>query len=258
MRNSDQRKVAVVAGGSSGIGLEIVRHLIDDDYAVGFFGTSLTDLATVSEQLSPDQIEERLAHAVVDVREPSQITEFTSRIKDKWGQVQTLVYAAGISPKRDHKRVPFHEIALDEWHDVLNINLTGALIASQAVLPDMIANKYGRIVMIGSMAARTLPRFAGASYVASKGGLGALTRAIGTEYGAHGITCNNVSPGNIATKMMGDVGSPKILEAVTRIPVGRIGMPTDIASMVAYLCRPEAGFINGATLDVSGGEFMNA
>ncbi len=258
MRSSDKRKAAIVAGGSSGIGLETVRHLIADDYAVGFFGTSDTDLATISEQLSPDQIDERLAHAIVDVRDPVQITEFTSRIREKWGPVQSIVYAAGISPKRDHERVPVHEIALDEWHDVLDINLTGALVACQAVLPDMIANKYGRIVMIGSMAARTLPRYAGASYVASKGGLGALTRAIAAEYGAHGITCNTVSPGTIATKMMGDVGSPKVLKAVTRIPVGRIGMPTDIGSMVAYLCRPEAGFINGATLDVSGGEFMNA
>lgn len=250
-------KVAIVAGGSSGIGLEIVRHLYADGYSVAFYGTSKISLAEVIKGQEASKLAARLKHAIIDVRQPQEIADFTADVRAQWGTISTLVYAAGISPKRDGVRVPIHEIDLGEWQDVLSINLTGALLACQALLPEMMENKFGRIVTIGSMAARTLPRYAGGSYVASKGGLGALTRAIATEYGPYGITCNNVAPGNIATKMMGDVGSPKIIDAMTRIPVGRIGMPEDIASMVAYLCRPEAGYINGATLDVTGGEFMN-
>lgn len=122
----------------------------------------------------------------------------------------------------------------------------------------MMAQKHGRIVMIGSIAARAVPQIAGAAYVASKSGLAGLTRAIAAEYATYGITANNVSPGNIVSNMTGDANSPANLKAATRIPVGRIGQPSDIANMVSYLCSDAASFINGSTFDVTGGEYMTS
>lgn len=191
---------------------------------------------------------------VVDVRDRDGLLRFISSLNEEWGSVSALVYSAGISPKRDGERVPVGEIDMDEWNDVLTVNLTGALLCVQAVLPGMVERKSGRIVMIGSMAARAVPRFAGASYVASKAGLAGLARSIAVEYGASGITANTVSPGNVASNMTGDAHSPQNQAAAARIPVGRIGLPEDFAGVVAFLCSREAAFINGVTIDVTGGE----
>jgi 3-oxoacyl-[acyl-carrier protein] reductase len=248
-------RTAVVTGGSTGIGFDIAASLLETGYRVAFFGSSpkhVDDAAAKLRQRFPHQ---DLFADTIDIRESGSLAAFFARVLDMWGPVSVLINNAGISPKRDGLRIPFHEIPLTEWHDVLGINLTGAFVCSQLALPSMIEQHFGRIVMIGSIAARTLPRLAGASYVASKAGMTGLARSIAGEYAGHGITANVIAPGNIATGMLAKTANAEIEQAVSRIPVGRLGEPADVAGIVAFLCREEASFINGAVIDANGAEY---
>lgn len=254
MSPNGHNRVAIVTGGTSGIGLDIVSELHAAGYRVAFVGSSQTKLDEALAELPKDS--DRLWGLTVDMRENDEIAEFITKVKAKWGPVSTLVYSAGVSPKRDGVRIPIHETSMEQWDEVMQINLTGALTCCQHVLPEMMTQQFGRIVFIGSVAGRTLSRFAGSAYVASKAGLSGLGRAIAGEYGQYGITCNMVSPGNVATKMTGGPNSKQNIESAARIPVGRIGVPEDFGALTVYLCSDQSGFINGATIDVTGGEYM--
>ena len=151
---------------------------------------------------------------------------------------------------------PNTEVPLAEWNDVLAVNLTGAMVCCQAVLPGMASRRQGRIVFIGSLAGRTTPRIAGASYSASKSGLTGLMRAIVSEHSAAGVTANTICPGRILTEMAGDPRLPANQAALARIPCGRFGQPDDVARLVSFLIADDADFINGATIDLNGGEFV--
>ncbi len=253
MKRSKVQSVAVVAGGTSGIGRATVLRLLREGFRVAYFGVSAEHLQETERALEAPR---DAFGALVDVRDPRQIGAFFDNAADRFGDISALVYATGISPKKDGRRVPLHHIEAAEWANVLSVNLTGALLCCQCALPGMIERRHGRIVMIGSIAARAAPRFAGASYVASKAGLAGLTRVLAAEYAADGISANTVSPGNVATAMTGDITSPQNQEAARRIPAGRLGMPEDLAGIVTFLCSWEAGYINGATIDVTGAEYV--
>ncbi|UCI31902.1 SDR family NAD(P)-dependent oxidoreductase [Mesorhizobium sp. B4-1-4] len=257
MINKALEKVAVVSGGTSGIGFAVVRRLLKEGFRVGFFGSSAEKVQSArSELLGAGIDKENFVACPVDLRHEEKIDEFFDMVVARFGVIGALVNNAGISPKRDGKKIPLHETLLSEWRDVIEVNLTSSLTCTQKVLPSMIAARYGRIVMMGSIAARALPRFAGTAYVASKAGLAGLARGLTSEYAAFGIVTNTLCPGNIATGMTGDVGSPQNVAAALTIPAGRIGLPDDLSGLVALLCSPEAEFINGATIDVTGGEYI--
>ena len=255
---TERADVAVVTGGSAGIGLAIVERLLGAGHRVAYCGSSADRIAAAEDRLAIRFPEARRLARAVDLRSAEEISDFIDRVAARLGPVSVLVNNAGISPKVDGNRVPFHQMALEQWHDVLAVNLTGAMLCTQAVLPGMMDRHYGRIVMIGSQAARGLPRIAGSAYVASKAALAGLARSLAAEYGAFGITANTVAPGTVATAMTGGAGSPRNREAATRIPAGRVGEPDDIAGIVAVLCARNAGFINGATVDATGGEYVPA
>ncbi|WP_439497523.1 SDR family NAD(P)-dependent oxidoreductase [Bosea sp. (in: a-proteobacteria)] len=249
------RPVAVVSGGSSGIGLAVAEHLLALGWSVAIFSQQAAHVdragAELSRRFGPDCV---LAETV-DLRDAAAVASFIGSATKRFGQVDALICNAGFSPKKPTGRTPLAEIPLGEWNDVLSVNLTGALVCCQAVLPGMVARRHGRIVLIGSIAGRTIPRIASASYVASKAALAGLARSIVSEYSAHGITANTVCPGRVMTEMTGDPSSPTNQAALSRVPIGRLGQPDDIARTVAFLCAPDADFINGAIIDVNGGEF---
>ncbi len=250
--------VAVVTGGTAGIGLAIVERLSQAGYRVAYCGSNPDRLTAAERRLAIRYPDARYLARVVDLRVGVQITRFFGDVAAALGPVSVLVNNAGISPKVDGQRVPFHQVTQDEWQDVMAVNLTGAVLCTQAVLPGMLERRFGRVIMIGSSAARALPRLAGSAYVASKAALSGLTRSLAAEYGAYGITANTVAPGNVASGMTGDPGSAQNREAATRIPLGRVGEPADIAGIVVFLCSRDAGFINGATIDATGGEYVTA
>lgn len=248
-------KIAVVSGGSSGIGLETVRHLLNAGCKVAFFGEHEESVAAAIESVRKERSDGKIYGAAADIRNRESIAGFFGSVRSILGPVNILVANAGYSPKSPTGRIPLSDIPLEEWNDVIAVNLTGALLCCQQALPDMVAANWGRIILVGSVAARTIPKLAGASYGASKSAMTSLARSIVSEYSGSGITANTVCPGRILTRMTGNADSPANARILQSIPVGRLGNPGDIARVIEFLTREESGFINGAVIDINGGQF---
>ncbi|MBY5675741.1 SDR family oxidoreductase, partial [Rhizobium leguminosarum] len=207
--------------------------------------------AALAEAFGP----ERSLARRVDLREPSAISSFFGEVARDLGTPGILVCNAGISPKGPDGPLNVSDLTLEEWNDVLAVNVTGTMLCCRAVLPGMKKSGFGRIILIGSLAGRTRPRIAGASYATSKAALSGLSRVLVSEYGPYGITSNVVAPGRILTPLTGSPESKINVDALARIPAGRLGIPEDVAAVIAFLVSEDAGFVNGAIIDVNGGEF---
>jgi len=229
-------KTAVVTGGGSGIGLAVAQRLRADGLHV----------ATVD--LNPSDAE--FAYTA-DVTDRAQIDEALTAIRGQLGPVTVLVNAAGLDR---FKR--FTDIAFDDWQRVIDVNLNGVFHCIQAVLPDMIAAGWGRIVNISSSSTHSGQPYMSA-YVAAKSAVNGLTKSLALEYGPAGITVNAVPPGFIDTPMLrkaegrGFLGDTQ--QQIEATPVRRIGKPEDIAAACAFLISDEAGYITGQILGVNGG-----
>lgn len=250
-------RIAVVSGGTTGIGLACAEHLLATGHRVAVFSQQAPRVNEARESLSRKFGLDNVLAETIDLRQGGALACFFDKVRRTWSSPVVLVCNAGVSPKLGGQRRPFDAISLEEWNDVLGVNLTGAMLCCQLTAPAMAAQRFGRIIFIGSIAGRALPRIAGTSYVASKAALAGLARSLVSEYGPHGVTINTVAPGRILTEMTGGLGSPANQAALTRIPSGRLGRPEDIAAIVAFLASDQAGFINGAIIDINGGEYVS-
>ncbi|RVP52592.1 SDR family oxidoreductase [Sinorhizobium meliloti] len=256
MKTGTLARVAVVTGGTTGIGLSCAEHLLIAGHRVAIFSTQAARVDKARDDLSRKFGAEKVIADAVDLRHPDALKAFFEQVERTWSSPEVLVCNAGLSPKHNGQRLAFDIIPIDEWNDVLAINLTGAMLCCQLAAPKMAASGFGRIVLIGSIAGRAMPRLAGASYVASKAALAGMAKSLVSEYSSHGVTINIVAPGNVLTDMMASPDSPAYQAALARIPSGRIGRPEDIAALVAFLASERAEFINGAIIDVNGGEYL--
>jgi 3-oxoacyl-[acyl-carrier protein] reductase len=257
MTKESRQRVALVSGGGSGIGLAIVKQLLAVGFHVGFFGRSHEKIRTAEAELRTQTTGDPFLGLTGDVSSKAEIAAIVGETTERFGLIDTLVCSAGISPKMADgmTAVPFDALSVEEWNAVLATNLTGAMVCCQTLLPQMMERRFGRVVFVGSIAARTVPRLAGTAYAASKAGLSGLARSLIATASGTGVTINTVAPGHIVTQMTGGQAGQHNPDAINRIPVGRLGLPEDVASMVRYLVSEDAGFVNGAVIDVNGGEF---
>ncbi|MBF6145921.1 short-chain dehydrogenase [Nocardia sp. 852002-20019_SCH5090214] len=241
-------RTAIVTGGASGIGGAIARRLAADGSPVAVF-----DVDGAAADLAAREIGEAGGKAIgvaVDVSDRAAIDTGVQRVRAELGRPSILVNSAGITTSG-----PFLDITAQQWARVLAVNLTGTFDCCQAVLPDMVEQGWGRIVNISSSSVHS--GAAGmAAYVSSKSGVLGLTKVLALEFARKGITVNTIPPGFIDTPMMratAERGFIDVGKQIDATPVGRIGLPEDIAAACAFLVSEEAGYITGQVIGVNGG-----
>lgn len=247
------QKIAVITGACGSIGQAIARRLGSAGY-----GLLLLDLNPEIKKLSQIMESENFTAKAIqmDISDPNQIAQIDELAGDWYERVAVLVNNAGISPKFEGKKRKVIDIPYEEWQQVINVNLTGTFLISQKLVQPMMRNKWGRIVMIASQAARTRTKVPSAHYQASKAAMVALARVLAAEVAPYGITVNSVAPGRIATEMTAQVGEAANTEIADATPIGRMGVPQEVAAAVNFLCSEDAGYACGAIIDINGGHFM--
>ena len=249
-RESYHGRVALVTGGGRGIGKGIAMRLGDAGANV-----VIGDVDRVLAEQTAEELGKGFGRAIavqVDVTQEESIATAVKMVLKEFGKIDILINNAGIM-----FRTRILDISLEEWAETLLVNLTGPFLFTQAVLPSMKKNGYGRIVNISSSAGRSVSTLGGAHYTASKAGLLGFTRAVAKEVAASGITVNAVCPGLIDTQMARDTTTKKELEMfLESFPIKRLGLPEEIGDLVLFLCSEKASYITGASIDINGGDLM--
>jgi 2-hydroxycyclohexanecarboxyl-CoA dehydrogenase len=245
-------RVAAITGAASGMGLAVAQRLARVGHRV-----ALLDLDSDAVVTAADELRRAGSEALgiqVDVTDRAAVDDAMATVRRDLGPLEIVVTSAGLD-----EFATFTDITPVAWERMLAVNLTGTFHCLQAAIPDMVEAGWGRIVTISSSSAQSgAARMA--HYVASKGGVIGLTKALAVEYAPSGITVNSIPPGFIDTPMArraearGDL--PSIDAVAARTPVRRAGTPEDIAAACAFLCSEEAGYITGQLIGVNGGWYL--
>jgi 3-oxoacyl-[acyl-carrier protein] reductase len=241
-------KVALVTGASQGIGRATALALAQAGAKVAAAARNAEKLAETVAAVAAVGGE---ALAVqMDVADADQVKAGFKQVAEKLGALHILVNNAAIT--RDGLSM---RMRMDDWDAVLRTNLTGAHLCIQQALGTMMRQRWGRIVNITSVVAQT-GNAGQANYIASKGGLIGLTKAIAIEVASRNITVNAVAPGFIGTPMTDKLSDEVKQTMLARVPLGRMGTDADVAAAIVFLSSEEAGYITGHVLDVNGGMYM--
>lgn len=242
-------KTAIVTGAASGIGLAAARRLAKDGASVAIWDINEDAAKAAAAELVKEGL--KAIASKVDVSKRAEIDAAVKLAREKFGPISILVNNAGISAF-----TPFMQITEEQWDRIMQVNLKSVLICTQAVLPDMLDAKWGRIINVSSSSAQTGAQTM-VHYSASKGGVIAFTKSLAQELAPTGITVNNVPPGFVDTPMMRAGLGDKVDHIIAASPMKRAGRPEDMAGAIAFLASEDAGYITGHTLSVNGGRYSN-
>ena len=236
-----KNKTAIVTGGAQGIGEAIATRFAEQDANVVIADINLDNAQAVATQIN--------GHAThLDVTNPDQIQAVIDETVKQFGQLDILVNNAGIGQNR-----PFLETPLDEWEQILRVNLTGPFLCAQAAAQQMVKQASGKIINIGSISGQ-LGAQGRAAYGASKAGIIQLTRIMAVELAPKGIYVNAISPGPVDTEQSRAMHTEDTRRAYhTRIPLGRYGERTEIADAAVFLASDASNFVVGHVLNADGG-----
>jgi 3-oxoacyl-[acyl-carrier protein] reductase len=247
---------ALVTGASGGIGAAVVRTLAEHGAEVHFCARQADAVAALGDERQATGTGSIVGH-VADMGDGEQVSAFLAAVLAA-GNVDIVVNNVGASPSRN-----FLYMTDDDWSSLFELNLLSAVRCTRAALPGMRANKWGRVVMVASGAAK-YPNATLIDYAASKAAMVATGKALAAKYGADGVLVNSVLPGLIHTGMWdraadevaaasGSTRDAVIAQRGKAVPVGRYGTADEVAAMIVFLCSPAASYVNGAAIDVDGG-----
>lgn len=236
-------RVAIVTGGTRGIGASISKTLKESGRVVAAFYHGNEDAA------HKFMAETGVACFKCDVADEAAVEKVVAQVTETLGPVDILVNNAGIT--RD---AFMHKMKLDQWNDVMMTNLTSCFLMSRAVIGGMRERGFGRIVNISSINGQK-GQVGQTNYSAAKAGMIGFTKALAQENAAKGITVNAIAPGYIATDMVAAIDAAILEKIVAQIPVGRLGKPDEIANAVRFLTSDDNGFMTGSTLTINGGQY---
>ena len=237
-------RVAIVTGGTRGIGEAISTALRDQGFTV------VANYAGNEERAKAFSQRSGITAYQWDVGDHQACLDGCARVADEVGPIDVVVNNAGIT--RDGT---LHKMSYDDWHEVMRVNLGGCFNMAKATFGGMRERGWGRIVNIGSINGQA-GQYGQVNYAAAKSGIHGFTKALAQEGAKFGVTVNAIAPGYIDTDMVAAVPPPVLEKIIAKIPVGRLGQAGEIARGVAFLCSEEAGFITGSTMSINGGQHM--
>jgi len=244
----EKQKLALVTGAAGVLGSETARGLAADGYRVIMVDIDGYQLEALAQEVGTGAYP-----LVLNVADPQLVVEACATIRQELGQVSVLVNNAGVLSNNKAA-----ETANDEWRHILAVNLDGAFYLCREWLPNMKADRWGRIINVCSLAMKTGGITAGTAYTASKGALAALTFSLAREAASFGVTVNGIAPAYIKTPMVTDqLTEDQRRQLLDQIPVGRFCEAEEVAHVVRFLVSPLSGFITGEIIDINGGLHMD-
>ena len=239
-------KHVFISGGTRGIGFVTATKFLEQGGKVSIVGKSEEHLKLALNQLKND----RLFGIVGDFTFPENVERCLNEAVEKFGDIDILVNCVGIA-------IPsaFEDISVEEWYEVLAVNLTSFFLTSKFVAPSMKQKRYGKIINVSSIAGRTYSKLCGLHYSCSKAAIITMTKQLAAELGPYGINVNCICPGQTYTGMLEPFLKENGKKSIEdKIPLGYIAVPQQQANVIVFLATDEANYMNGAILDVNGGQ----
>jgi len=244
----DNKRVCIVTGGNSGIGLNISEYLLKKSYKISILDINIDNF---SEKLKEEIDAKNALVLKTDVTNFLEIRNSIEKIVEEFGVVTDLVNNAGILSSKSF----FNETEKD-WKTLIDVNLNGVFLCCKAVIPVMIKNRFGRIVNISSLSGLKNSIYSSTAYCASKAGIIGFSRSLASQTAKYNIRVNCVAPCTTESPMISSLDKEIIEDYIKNIPLGRIAKPSDVAHAVYFLLSDNSDFITGETINLSGGLLM--
>ncbi|NIJ35236.1 SDR family NAD(P)-dependent oxidoreductase [Sphingomonas oligoaromativorans] len=235
-------RAAIVTGGASGLGKEVARRIVAEGGTVALWDLNADTLAATRAEVGATHV------VALDVSDPAAVAAAAKETAEALGKVDILVCSAGITGATQ----PVWEFPVDSWQRVIDINLNGLFYCCREVVPHMLANGYGRIVNVASVAGKEGNPNASA-YSASKAGVIGLTKSLGKELAGKGVIVNALTPATFESPILAQLPQSQVDYMRSKIPMGRLGEVEESAAMICFMASEECSFTTASTFDTSGG-----